>query len=266
MDKVKLEEYCNDGLSSNAIADKENLSPTTIRYWLKKHNLTTKGWTYFDENTLRKIVNESKSQNEVLGKLNRSNSSNSYRSLKRALLRYNISIEHFMNKSNIMKEANSKHSITNEEIFIENGRTGRSTIKARILKDKLIEYVCFKCGQDDAWNGEKLILILDHANGVNNDNRLKNLRFVCPNCNAQLDTHCKGSKGLIPKEVKFKIKKIRKTTLRIGNRKVIMRPSLDELYEMLKTMTYRAIGKKYGVSDVAIRKWIVQYNKEIISQ
>ena len=33
-------------------------------------------------------------------------------------------------------------------------------------------------------------LILDHVNGVHDDNRLENLRIVCPNCNATLDTHC----------------------------------------------------------------------------
>jgi len=37
-----------------------------------------------------------------------------------------------------------------------------------------------------------MTLILDHINGVNNDNRLENLRIVCPNCNATLDTHCIG--------------------------------------------------------------------------
>lgn len=46
------------------------------------------------------------------------------------------------------------------------------------------------CGQGEEWNGKKMSLILDHINGVHNDNRLENLRIVCPNCNATLDTHC----------------------------------------------------------------------------
>ena len=33
-------------------------------------------------------------------------------------------------------------------------------------------------------------LILDHINGVRDDNRLENLRIVCPNCAATLETHC----------------------------------------------------------------------------
>ena len=41
---------------------------------------------------------------------------------------------------------------------------------------------------------KKISLILDHINGVHNDNRITNLRFVCPNCNATLDTHCGKNK------------------------------------------------------------------------
>ena len=36
--------------------------------------------------------------------------------------------------------------------------------------------------------GSLLTLILDHINGSNHDDRLENLRWVCPNCNQQLET------------------------------------------------------------------------------
>ena len=31
---------------------------------------------------------------------------------------------------------------------------------------------------------------LDHINGINDDNRLENLRFLCPNCHSLTDTYC----------------------------------------------------------------------------
>jgi hypothetical protein len=49
------------------------------------------------------------------------------------------------------------------------------------------------------WNGEDLPLILDHENGVNSDNRPENLRFLCPNCDSQLETKGGKNKGRVEK-------------------------------------------------------------------
>jgi Zn finger protein HypA/HybF involved in hydrogenase expression len=77
----------------------------------------------------------------------------------------------------------------NEEIFTENSRYSNVIVKARIIKDNLLEYQCNKCGIVDTWQGELIILDLDHINGDNTDNRLSNLRFLCPNCHSQTDTY-----------------------------------------------------------------------------
>ena len=57
-----------------------------------------------------------------------------------------------------------------------------------LYKEEILSPVCSLCGQDENWNGMKISLILDHINGIHNDNRIENLRIVCPNCNAGLDT------------------------------------------------------------------------------
>jgi hypothetical protein len=46
------------------------------------------------------------------------------------------------------------------------------------------------------WQSKTLTLVLDHINGVNNDNRLKNLRFLCPNCNSQTKTFSLGHRRM----------------------------------------------------------------------
>lgn len=51
-----------------------------------------------------------------------------------------------------------------------------------------MEYKCACCGNTGEWNGRPLVLQLDHINGDNCDNRLENLRFLCPNCHSQTDT------------------------------------------------------------------------------
>ena len=61
--------------------------------------------------------------------------------------------------------------------------------KNRLIKDLGWEYKCKECGQGDVWKGKKLTLELDHINGINNDHRLENLRFLCPNCHTQMPTN-----------------------------------------------------------------------------
>jgi tRNA G26 N,N-dimethylase Trm1 len=120
-------------------------------------------------------------------------------------------------------------------------------------------------------------LILDHINGIHSDNQLKNLRIVCPNCNATLPTHCgKNTKNKKEKNIKIKkqnfcscgkeIQLNSKMCLDCHNKKnrKIKRPPKEELINEIKNLGYSATGRKYGVSDNAIRKWAKVY--ELISQ
>lgn len=75
-----------------------------------------------------------------------------------------------------------------EESFIENSPTTRSVIRKYIIRHNLIPYICEKCGNNGNWQGTILTLQLDHRNGINNDHRLENLRWLCPNCHSQTDT------------------------------------------------------------------------------
>jgi Zn finger protein HypA/HybF involved in hydrogenase expression len=64
----------------------------------------------------------------------------------------------------------------------------RASIRKIIIKENLIEYKCSECGIQ-TWNNKPLSLHLDHINGRSNDNRLENLRFLCPNCHSQTETY-----------------------------------------------------------------------------
>ena len=125
-------------------------------------------------------------------------------------------------------------------------------------------------------------LILDHINGVSNDHRLENLRIVCPNCNATLDTHCgrnvprqrtcPGCKQkFVPKTMQHRYCSLRcwgtvAATLRRGvphpQARKVERPSYEQLMADVETMSFLAIGRKYGVSDNAVRKWIRWYERQ----
>ena len=145
-----------------------------------------------------------------------------------------------------------------------------SSLKKRLYKEGLKIPVCELCGQDEWWNGKRMSLILDHINGNNNDNRIENFRVICPNCNATLDTY--GGKNIKqkPKTIKHFCecgKRIYKTSkncvlcAEIKQRKS-KRPSLKILKEEIEKLGYKGTGRKYGVSDNAIRKWLKVMEKK----
>jgi Zn finger protein HypA/HybF involved in hydrogenase expression/predicted nucleic acid-binding Zn ribbon protein len=72
--------------------------------------------------------------------------------------------------------------------FTKNSKHNRGHLKDKIIEFKLLNYSCEACGNNGEWNGKPLVLQLDHVNGNNTDNRLENLRFLCPNCHTQTDT------------------------------------------------------------------------------
>lgn len=92
-----------------------------------------------------------------------------------------IDSNHLERRSN-----NSKTKIPIEEILVENSTyTNRSRLKIRLVNEKILKYECKECENDGKWKDKKLSLQLDHINGVPNDNRIENLRFLCPNCHSQ---------------------------------------------------------------------------------
>lgn len=80
-----------------------------------------------------------------------------------------------------------------ESIFCKNSHVRQTTLRRRYQKENITPYQCSICGLPPLWNGKPLTLTLDHINGINNDNRIENLRWVCPNCDRQLATF--GSKN-----------------------------------------------------------------------
>lgn len=111
---------------------------------------------------------------------------NNIKTVKKLVEYYNISTAHFDPKRASVK--NHPGVRKDSEIFCENSTVHRKTVKDKIIKDKLLEYKCAECPVTGIWNGKPIVLQLEHKNGINNDNRLSNLCFMCPNCHSQTPT------------------------------------------------------------------------------
>ncbi len=166
-------------------------------------------------------------------------------------------------------------------MLVENSSYARGTLKERLFAAGLKHRTCEMCGQGDRWNGLQMSLVLDHVNGVSNDNRLENLRIVCPNCAATLETHCGRNlprericpgcgRTFAPRHIRHRycsqecwgaVNGGRRRGVPQPHLRKVVRPTYQQLVDDLESMSYLAVGRKYGVSDNAVRKWIRWYER-----
>ena len=136
----------------------------------------------FSKEEIEKIVIESKSYRDFIKKLGyKSPSGLNNVTLRKHLEKLNISTEHFTHSGSSTKR-------TTENIFIKNSTVSQKVLRHWYRKGEYTEYKCSICGLEPIWNGKPLTLTLDHIDGDNNNDELSNLRWVCPNCDRQLDT------------------------------------------------------------------------------
>lgn len=229
----------------------------------------------YDKDSFSIIVKESINLSDVCRNLNLTPFCGNRQTVKKYIDKYELNVNHFKYSIPKDKESHNKYTkIPLKEILVKNSLyTNRTHLKNKLYKEGLKKRKCELCGQGEIWNDMKISLILDHKNGVNNDNRIENLRIVCPNCNAGLETH--GGKNISNKykykSYRFyycdcgeKIKKGSKTCVKCSqiNQRKVKRPTHEQLLNDLKETNYTSTGKKYGVSDNTVRNWLKYYDKK----
>jgi Zn finger protein HypA/HybF involved in hydrogenase expression len=198
-------------------------------------------------------VMSSTSIRQTLIKLNISPKGGNYRSINNYIKKLNLDTSHFLGQAhNKGKNFGPKRPISDylsNEHFITSHK-----LRLRLIAEGYFEHKCQKCN-NTKWENELVPLELHHVDGNHKNNNLSNIQLLCPNCHS-LTNNFRNKK---PKKDKINRKNYNinsKTHLR-----KTYRPEYEILIQEVQQYGYCATGRKYNVSDNAIRKWIKHYEK-----
>ena len=223
----------------------------------------------WDDSELIQAVETSHSLAEVARKLGYETYGCNSKTISKHIRRLGLNLSHFHSRQQSAQLARAKRNLTLiQEQFKENSLAARKEIKKVIISCNLIPYQCAICALS-SWQDKPISLHLDHINGQNNDHRLENLRFLCPNCHSQTDSYCgkklKKSKNCLCCGVPvFKTsEKCRKceSISRFNNKTKIVWPSYEELESLIiESGSVTAAAKKLGVSFQAVKKRLKRWD------
>jgi hypothetical protein len=204
--------------------------------------------------------------------------------VKKRACDFNIDYSHFTGSGHKKGKTYEKRDALE---YCFNGSTIIShSLKEKLIRDGYKKKQCEKCNRTE-WEGQEIPLELDHIDSDHFNNEFKNLQILCPNCHAiKTSTDSVKNKKIIKKDVNLnkqltfnffkkrnqykhniinkcpkcgkQIDKRSKTCIDCYslNQRKFIRPNINELNNDVLLMGYSATGRKYGVSDNTIRKWL----------
>lgn len=181
-------------------AQKEGLRNRKSMFYRFIDMANKKNPAWADDNRIMAAFSSAESMSDIIRNMGQPLGSASFLNVKNAALRLGLQIPI---PTHYTKAAQAFNTIPLEQVLVEHSTyTNRQSLKRKLIKAGLKKNECEVCGNDPEWNGLPLVLQLDHINGVGDDNRIENLRIICPNCHTQTDTFgYRGRKGSVGRPV-----------------------------------------------------------------
>lgn len=212
---------------------------------------------------LQELLDNSNGYADILRKIGLNPNGSNPTTLKKVIKEYNLDTTLLNeNRKNYSKTENvhKKISFKTEDILNNKYPNYKSSrLLNRLIKEGYKEEKCECCGITE-WLGKAIILQLHHKDGNHNNNSLDNLEILCPNCHSQTDTYG-GKSSKKSKKCKKEVKDLLDQNPKEHKKKPLKQlpVSRDELKDKIRNIPFIQIGKEYGVSDNAVRKWCDRY-------
>lgn len=213
---------------------------------------------------LSPIVETSRSFREVARILGLTPDTGAQSYIAKRIRHFKIDTSHFSSQR-WRKGAISPSRKTPEEILSDNyeDRPKREYLE-RALRELNIAFICTNCRTGETWQGKPLSLQIHHKDGNFRNSKLDNLEILCPNCHTQKTNENRLRRNRKSGTCKDCGEKVSERSVRCRSCAMKQRPpkiswpSVEEIIEETQRTSFLATGKRLGVSDNAIRKYIIR--------